>query len=462
MNDPKGERSNEPNDDSWRDEDWSTDSSTGETPSRETDESDLDSDEIDETELDDGPLPSLPWAAPADSSFEEEWLTPAPRSFDKKAFQGTYELDQKLKVGFSLVTGAMFIGASLLPAVQNASLYLPILSWLMGLGVASVLLGAFLQWKSGGATGPYQYLRNGVPMLVRIRQILTIRNSSGENDRFRYQLSFDYPDPLTGESIIRTNDSTEMNSETFQEVELTYQVGDYVTAVYMPEAKEETLKLYGLLGLRKDLGLINRVERSPEFARDAQMGCVIIWCVFGILLWGVFVLFRYWPIAVDWGGMSTWFWGGGLGLGLSLQVWHYVSLRRRIAREQESAVAHGKPTPTRTAAGSLIGVPFTIVLYGLLGSVVGLTCNALLDRSKEERKEIVIDRLYERVDKLLVFPMLRDYRIEYHFVGKERHRWHLSTPEEMKKLQQGPATAILREGQQGWPWVDRIIPGGDG
>ncbi len=80
---------------------------------------------------------------------------PAPRSFDKKAFQGTYELDQKLKVGFSLISGAMLIGASLFPAVQSISLYLPILSWLMGLGVALVLLGSFFQWKSGGATGPY-------------------------------------------------------------------------------------------------------------------------------------------------------------------------------------------------------------------------------------------------------------------------------------------------------------------
>ncbi len=114
--------------------------------------------------------------------------------------------------------------------------------------------------------------------------------------------------------------------------------------------------------------------------------------------------------------------------------------------------------PARTPAGSLIGLPFTVVLYGLLGSVVGLTCNVLWDRSQGERKEIVVDRLYERVDELLVFPMLRDYRIEYHFVGEERRRWHLSTLEEMKILKQGPATAIIREGQQGWPWVERIVP----
>ncbi len=91
-------------------------------------------------------------------------------------------------------------------------------------------------------------------MLVRIRRILTVRDSSGENDRFRYRLFFDYPDPLTGELIIRSNDSKEMNQETFQETELSYRVGDYVTAAYLPEAKDETLTLYGLLGLRKDLG----------------------------------------------------------------------------------------------------------------------------------------------------------------------------------------------------------------
>jgi hypothetical protein len=458
--DPNDEKPSESDEGFGRTEDRGFDSTDENSPEEDLDDGDddLDMEDIDESSPEEVDPPPIPWNPPAGVSFEEEWLTPAPRSFDKKAFQGTYELDQKLKVGFSLITGAMFIGASFLPGIQNASLYLPVLSWLMGLGVAFVLLGAIIQWKSGGVTGPYQYLRDGVPMLVRIRRMQTIRDGSGENDRFRYKILFDYPDPLTGELILWSSDSKEMNNETFQETELSYRVGEYVTAVYLPEAKDSTLTLYGLLGLRKDLGLINRVERSPRFATEAKLGCAIIWGIVGILLWGVFVVFRYWPIEIDWVGLSPWFFGGGLGLGLPLQVWQYLSQRRRISRERESAASLGKDLPKRSAAGSLVGLPFTVVLYGLLGSVVGLTCNALLDRSKGDRKEIVIDRLYERVDKILIFPMLRDYRIEYHFVDEARHRWHLSTPEEMKILKQGSATAIVREGQQGWPWVDRIVP----
>jgi hypothetical protein len=441
--------------------------SKGETPPpSEDDASDEEEDDEDDsidTEIDDElteeePLfPPLPWNPPS-PPFEEEWLVPPPRPIDKSKFQGSYEMDRRLQISVSLVTGAILLGVSFLPAVQAAGLYLPILTWLTWIGLGFIILAAIINLRSGGASGPYRYLRDGVPMLVRCRAVSVSREGSKENPSFRHQVWIEHPDPLTGEPIYQSIKSNSFTGQAFADVENSYRVGDYITAVYLPEAMNESLTLYGFLGLKKDFGLIKTSERSEWFETEVNFGCAVAWIFFGAILWAIYVAFRYWPITSIGTDMLRWGLAGGLGIGLPLTIWHYFRERRKIRDRRSVRSQLGKETAPSSAASSLVGLPFSLAIWGGIALLIGLSMNALLDRSPEVARPVIITKLIEHESHLLGLPSLRDYRIEYHFTDETTTRRLLSTPADIAKLRVGNAIALVKPGQQGWPWVNRIVP----
>jgi hypothetical protein len=433
------------------------------TPDEGDDLDDLDDSSIDDHAEEDGeeedeePLfPPLPWNPP-DPPFEPEWLDPPPRTFDKSAFQGSHQLDRHLQSSFSLITGVFFIAVSYLPAAQEAAFFLPILSWLLWIGVGFILLGAIINIRSGGAEGPFRFLRDGVPLLVRCRSIQP-KSHGGENPMWCYQVWVDHPDPVTGEMLFHLLKSKQFTSQYFPKMEITYRVGDYVTAVYLPESMKETLTLYGFLGLKKDLGAINSTERSPWFATEANFGCAIVWIFFGTFLWSIYVLFRYFPVSWNLASLTPWALYGALGVGVPLQVWHVFRERRKRLDRGEVRTKLGKPNLPTSTVGDWVGLPFSLALWGGVSLMLGLSLNALLDHAPGIEKPIAITKLRQHESRILGLPSLRDFHIEYHFLDDPTRRTRLATPAEMDGLQVGPARAIVAQGQQGWPWVQKILP----
>jgi hypothetical protein len=427
----------------------------------ELDEEDLDEEDLDEEDYDDEDLEeeleaSVPWNPPTSAALEPEWQVPPPRAFDKKDFQGSHQINRRLQVLVSVLSGAILIAASYLPAVRAGAVYLPLLSWLLGLGVALVLLGASFNLISGGVEGPFRYLRDGVAMLVRVKSIRRKKDSAEDSSWWSYVVKVEAPDPSTGRLETREIESPKLPGTAVDSTECTYRPGEYVTAVYLPEDREGTLTLYGFLGLRKDLGILRSDERSPSYVAEVGLGCAVLWLFLGGVLWGIYVLFRYFPLDMDFAQAFPWILGGGLGIGIPLTFWHSIRLRRKQSAAAESGSPAGQGNPSTSAGGAWVGLPFTVAMWGGLVWVVAMSVNALMDSSPAVQQPIIIRQLLSHESKVLGLTLLRDARVEYQVVGERFLRRTLSTPEEMATLRTGDASAEIHAGRLGWRWVDRI------
>jgi hypothetical protein len=252
------------------------------------------------------------------------------------------------------------------------------------------------------------------------------------------------------------------------QLQLAYNVGDYVTAVYLKPYWKRTLRLYGLLGLRRDVGFVTPDRSSRIWSNLKLMGLMgSIGLGFFVAGWNVYALGRYSPI--DW----NWQHGLTIGIGailIGVPVLYWMSRhsnRHTLDRKILNSPASPETKPSlicRITRFSLLGqnwLTSMILTFGglLLGGVTffcwTVSINALFDRSASQDRLVKIRGLWVQTHNFII----RDYQIEYEFTDDITHKKQqlMSTPWHMHALRDADTgVAKVRAGYFGWKWVETI------
>jgi hypothetical protein len=405
---------------------------------------------------------------PSNYRFEPELQETPPRHVQEEFRNSPYFTRQRITTVRLLLTGALCVAFGQLAILKEWGLYVLPLAYLSWIGGGLLLLGA-AGWLSSKRQGPLQYVKEGTPLVARIRE-LVLRPTAVINGRpstYGFSAAIEYRDPESGALVGKRMDSRSFSASTKAKYRTSYRVGEYVTAVYLESNPAKTLRLYGFLELRPDLGLIRTEATQPPSLLKAALGVSAVFALLDVLFWNVYAFSKYQPLDLTFNQVAVPVGAGGLILGGGLLAWlasHQARSRRELAARNEKALAAGEAVELEVGKRSLFGVqglPLTLALgIGalLLGGVVVLcwcfTANALLDKSKPELRPVEIVEFWSTTHTFL----FREYEIEYRFPGEKQTRKLLSTPAHMRRFQSRHAVAEVHAGSFGWSWVKTLAP----
>jgi hypothetical protein len=267
---------------------------------------------------------------------------------------------------------------------------------------------------------------------------------------------------------VASTNSNDFSAASRNSLTTSFRVGDYVTAIYLPKNLAKSLRLYGFLDLRPDIGLI--AAEHKEQTRPVQLLLAVIFGFgfFGALFWNVYAFGRYAPLEWNFAQLAIPFAAGAILLGGGLLTFLAVTQarnRRRIAERNEAALAAGKPfemEPTKQGWFGSHGRFLSLVLIAgamLLGGGTTMcwafSLNAMLDNSPPRQEPAMITEMV-MVTHSFIF---REYQIKYQLLkGDHKEQSLLSTPDHMSELRGPLAIAEIHSGWLGWPWVKDLAP----
>jgi hypothetical protein len=410
-----------------------------------------------------------PFDPPRDYPLEPELQGNPPRDVPGELRRGRHSRRTRAQVIGLAVAGLVCLASSQVPIIQTWGLYfLPFqyLDWIGG----ALLGGALVVWVvSKVSRGPFRYVEEGTAVVARVLA-LELRPTmyyNGQPSAYRYFAQVEYRDLSSGELRVVELCSNHFGAAFKDSLICTYRVGDFVTAVFLPHDPVRSLRLYGFLELRPDLGVVKR-QRRTEAAGNPLMtvlGVLALFALFFLLCWNLYAFGRYRPVA--WsntllipGVLGAVVLGGGL---LAYLAWSQRREQRTRDGRNREALAAGGAIEVAAAPGRAQGWFLGVVLFAgalLLGGLTcacwALTLNGWLDASPARARPIAVENMVIVTHGGIV----RQYEIKYRFaddVQRDKHEY-LSTPQEMKQLAGRPAVAYQKAGFFGWPWVERITP----
>jgi hypothetical protein len=282
-----------------------------------------------------------------------------------------------------------------------------------------------------------------------------------------FSATIEYRDPDTGALVGKQLDSRGFSASAKDKYRTSYRIGEYVTAVYLKSKPAKTLRLYGFLELRPDLGLLRNQAAQPPSLLKTVLGVSALFAFFGLLFWNVYAFSKYEPLDLTLAQAAAPGGVGGLVLGGGLIAWlaaRQARSRRELAARNEKAVAAGEAVEIEARKRGLFGthgILMTLIIglgAVLLGGVIVLcwcfTANALLDKSNPEFRPVEIVEFWSTTHSFL----LRQYEIEYRFPGETQTRKLLSSPGHMARFRTRHGMAEVHAGRFGWSWVKEITP----
>jgi hypothetical protein len=424
-----------------------------------------------------GPVPPDlgPFDPPDDYPLEDELLGDPPRPLTPELRLGRHAVRQRKAVSGLLLAAALCTAAGLLPIVQTWGLYFLPLQYITWIGTGCGIWAMCVFIADRYRLGPYRYVKRGIPLPVRIRA-LELRPTvlhHGQPTRYRFFAAIEYRDPETGDLRVAVTPSNEFAVWAKGRLTTTYRVGDYTTAVYLPGKFERSLRLYGFLELKPDLGLVRRDAARERGVLHTGLVLLALFGFFAMLGWSLYAFGKFPPLDLSVRQGAPPFAAGAVVFGGGLlAVIVFVRRRDRAQRAERNAqaAARGEAVEWEPAAKpgwfgvqnlllGLIIVAGAIVIGGLIGLICSSTVNALLDTSPPKYRPTQLERRVSVTHDLL----FREYKIEYHFLdGDPKKREILSTPAEMAQFTTDLALAEVHSGRLGWPWVKRLIPVGLG
>ena len=414
--------------------------------------------------------PSLePFSPPSGYRFEPELQETPPRHVPEEFRNSPYFIRQRNAMVGAIVAGILCVAFGQLPILKEWGLYVLPLAYLSWIGVGLLVLGA-VGWMSGKARrGPIQYVEEGIPLVARIRELVLQPTMlvNGQPTTYAFKAAIEYREPDTGALVTGQAESRGLSSSAKDKYRTSYRVGDYVTAVYLKSNPGKTLRLYGFLELRPDLGLLRAEAAQPPSLIKTVLGVTAVFALFGVLFWNVYALSKYEPLDLTFAQAAVPVGVGGVVLGGGLVAWltlRQARARRELAARNEKAVAAGEAVELEARKRGLFGshglLMSLVIGFGavMLGGLVVLcwcfTANALLDTSKPEFRPVEIVEFWSTTHSFL----FREYEIEYRFPGEHKTRKLLSTPAHMRQFRSREGMAEVHDGRFRWTWVKTLVP----
>jgi hypothetical protein len=409
------------------------------------------------------------FAPPLSYRFEPELQGTPPRHVPDEFRNSPFYVRQRNTIVGLLLSGVLCIAFGQLHIVKAWGLYVLPLAYLSWIGAGLLLFGV-VGWISRKVRrGPIQYVEEGIPLVARIRELVlrptTILN--GQTTAYAFTAAIEYRDPDNGTIVEKQLNSRDLSASAKDKYRTSYRVGEYVTAVYLKSNPAKTLRLYGFLELRPDLGLVRIEATQPPSLLKTVLGVSAVFAIFGLLFGNVYAFSKYEPLDLTFAQTATPMGVGGIILGGGLIAWlalRQARSRSELAARNEKALAAGGAVELEARKRGLFGAHGLIMtlVIGLgalmLGGVIVLcwcfTINALLDKSKPEFRPVEIVEFWSTTHSFL----FRDYQIEYRFPGEEKTRKLLSAPAHMVKFRARHGIAEVHAGRFGWPWIKEITP----
>lgn len=415
------------------------------------------------------PLPEAVFTPPADYEFEPELQGPPPREVPDGVWHGLYARRRRRLFTGLLVSGAISLALSGVPFINALAVYIVPLEYLSWIGAGLLAMAVFAKLKDRFTQGPYRYIREGQPLVARVVELVKAPTVvvNGQASRHAFTAVIEFSDPVTGVTArypAKSSDFIDKNA-----YQTSFRVGDYVTAIYLPNKYPASLRLYAFLDLMPDLGLVRRQKGDEQkSAWWTLFGVALIFGMFLALFWNVYAYGRYEPIAFD-HRLAMWPMIAGaviLGGGFFVGIWLHERRTQRLKRERNAkaeaageAVEVGEATPLEQRG--LHGWFLKIILpFGclLLGAGTALcwcfTINACLDTSPAEMRPALITEMTMTTHSFL----FRHYDIEYMVPPDTSKMTFLTTPEHMMQFAGNMGIAEIHQGYLGWPWVKNILP----
>jgi hypothetical protein len=407
---------------------------------------------------------------PAGYAFEPELRAEVPRPIPYELREGRHGQKQR-RLLVELASGAFgcFV-ASLLPIVQHWGLFFLPLAYLHWVGLALALLVPAVWVRQRLTKGPSQYVVAGTPLVARVcARVLRVTKVMDDDPLlYRYFVTIQYRHPTSGELVLREVPSNDITRVERDQVTTTYNIGDYVTAVYFDTDPDESLRLYGFLELRHDLGVVRR--ETDEVPNDLRSAAEVL-LLFGVLFlcgYAFYAYARYAPLEWNWTQLAFPVAIGMIVVGggtILVILMGRQRTRAQTVRRNALALEKGEPpeqlVPLRGGLtghgrwGSLWFLATWLIAGSLAGLSFAFAGNALLDRSPAEERPVTIHEMVQTTYRRFLF---RSHSIEYTFEGDKHVRSYLSSPSEMEQFGVQAGTARVRSGAFGWPWVEAIEP----
>ena len=409
------------------------------------------------------------FAPPGNYRFEPELQETPPRHVPAEFRNSPYFLRQRNTLMRLLLAGALCVAFGQLPILKEWGLYVLPLAYLSWIGAGLLVLGAAGWLSSKVGRGPIRYLEEGIPLVARIRDLVLRPTAvvNGQPSAYAFSAATEYRDPESGSLVVKQIDSRSFSQSEKAKYQTSYRVGEYVTAVYLKSNPAKTLRLYGFLELRPDLGLLRTEPTQPPGLLKTAVGVSAIFALFGVLFWNVYAFSKYEPLDLTFNQAAVPVGVGALLLGGSLLAWlatHQARIRKQMAARNEKALAAGEALelePRKRGLFGAHGLLMTLVIGSgslLIGGLTVLcwcmTANALLDQSKPDLRPVDIVEFWSTTHSFI----FREYQMEYRFLGETKSLKLLSTPAQMRQFRTRHAVAEVHAGRLGWPWVKTLTP----
>jgi hypothetical protein len=407
------------------------------------------------------PAPSRSYA------FEPEFLGHPPRQLPESLDRRPYATRQRAKAIAFGCSGAVCLLAWQAPGVDVLARYLVPLGYLEWIGLGAFVLAAASYAPLAARSGPFRYVRDGLPLAVRVLELLKAPTAvvNGVPSAFAFVANVGFRHPENGELRqlqVRSDDFSAARKDAY---DARFKVGDDVTGVYFPGRLEKTLKLYAFLELSPDVNLRPSAARPQDPPWKVALGVAALLTFFIILFANVYAYGRYEPIGFEFRSAAVPMALGGLLLGgglLAFLYWSHSREQERLAERARKAQATGGAIETATpflGRGIQAWVLRVVMFLGapLLGALTTLCwcfmANAWLDRSPVQRVPASVLGMTMTTHAFL----FREYELEYRLEGGSEKRKLLTTPEHLFSLVDRRTVAHVREGRFGWRWVETIV-----
>lgn len=410
--------------------------------------------------------PLGPFDPPADYEFEAELSGPVPRPVPRETRYGRHAQKNRTAMFALLWIGIFALALSPLPFVKECGKYFIPCEYLRWIGFGAVGLAAVMFVQGLVVIGPYRYIRDGIPLVARVLSLVKQPSLfvNGAPTSYAVFARIEFIDPLS--SVLQAVDVKSLDFGAPQCAQLTtsFRVGDYVTAVYLPDQMPRSLRLYALLDLMPGIGLVSTT--GEETGRDTwwKVPLTVLTAVgfFAVLFWNVIALGRYQPLTLGAAAGVSAFAVGGVPAAILSIVGGWYSRRREVQRRlarNAQALAAGEPVEPESAGKRNWAIKVVLVFgAGLLGGMTSLcgafSINALLDNSPARNEPVQITDMIVTTHSFL----FREYSLKYKLPTKAGTQTLMTTPDHLARFQGNAGVAEIHAGRLGWPWIKTIEP----
>lgn len=387
-----------------------------------------------------------PYAPPSDFDHGPEFEGDIPRPIPRQLRRGSFQRRRRGLAILYAVLGSCFMLVANWTIVQNLAFHVLPLQYLGWIGAGMIGISLCLVLRNWISKQRFRYVTVGTPFVGRVlhvgEHLTTTINAETKAQQVEVQsrIAVEYDNPEThAHEYAYVISEEKWPIAKNDKYEVLVSPGDYVTLVGMPEQIQETVNLYGFLGLDPSREFLLYKGKpitgvSPFTAILISMAVfACLWLFMGVMyvLTGCFPLEWNWPIGLG-------FIAGGVILTTSVGWW--------LANRE---------SPSANALSPLVAF-LCFGIFGVIGGLLGLCLvNSVFDSTEPTYAPITIVNHWQKTHKFI----FREYEIEYTEPGQPKtEKAHVTRDNLMRLGASKLAAKEIRQGALGLKWVRSYHP----